>query len=622
MAVQIALRKSIFVIYGVLTTIILGAFGMAFFQTSYIYPSFTEVLVQNTESEATRTGHYLQKSILNNFNQVSYHLTKEVHEKFEEARDDFDLWKIKLFSQNGEIVYSTDKRDIGKINTKPYFHEFVSEGNTFTKIVKKDTKSLEGQLVAADVVETYIPVMLEGKFAGAFELYVDITDSKRAMDKLVQRNSWFIYILSTFVILLVGWSIVSYRNSLNERERFENQLEEERRLLEKSNQRLIAILNELPFSVALIDKKRKIRWGNRALFNLLEGVSEKDLFGKDCGDYLCPCPTSECPVLDLAEEVQGTESILLTYQKKKIPILKTILEVNIDGEALLLESFVDITERKKMEQELNLARKLESIGQLAAGIAHEINTPSQFIGSNLDFISDSTEDVLQLVSHYKDIVDKAKEQPPTQKDIESMDTLLDELDWEYVKSELPMAITQSQDGIDQISKIVLAMKEMSHPDTRENSDQNLNTLIENILTISRNEWRNDADIDLDLAADLPTVKCNPGEISQVLLNIIINAAHALRDHREEGNKGFIKISSNIVEDFAEIRIADSGPGIPKNIQDKVFDPFFTTKEVGKGTGQGLAIAFDIVVTKHDGKLSFESVEGQGTTFIVELPLIT
>lgn len=608
------------IIYSTLWLVVLGVVGVAYFQTQYIYPSFIEQLVKNTENEAVRVGHHLQKSVLADLEANRFRLSEDAIKELKIVKEDLHLWKVKLFVSDGNTIYSTDENDIGKLNKNSYFHEAVAAGNVFTKSVIKDTKSLEGETITSDVVETYIPIMSQGEFLGAFELYYDITQSRKAMDSLITQNSLFIYTLAGLVILLVFWSMVVFRRSLKERQAYELLLQEEQQILTKSNQKLKNILNELPCAVVLIDKQRKVRWLNEELLRLLKGPKEKEIIGQYCGSFLCPAPESECPLVDTSMKVSNSESYLLTNNKEKIPIIKSIQKVNIDGEDMILESFIDITSRKKLEDELFLARKLESVGQLAAGIAHEINTPAQFIGSNLEFIFDSTRDMLHLVNHFNEILSPAKEDIMQQDKSVTLEKMLKDIDWEFLQEELPAAVSQSQDGIQQISKIVLAMKELSHPGGSEKGPENLNELIDNALTVTSNEWKYDADITLELSPDPPSVSCYRGQISQVFINLIVNAAQAVKEQMQGDGKGSIKIFSEFNDEWAFVAITDSGGGIPEAIQDQIFDPFFTTKEVGQGTGQGLAIAFDVIVTKHAGKLVFETKEGVGTTFTVKLPL--
>ena len=205
---------------------------------------------------------------------------------------------------------------------------------------------------------------------------------------------------------------------------------------------------------------------------------------------------------------------------------------------------------------------------------------------------------------------------------EQLETEIEEADLEYLTEEVPVTINQSLDGVKRVDQIVKAMKDFSHPGEEEKISTDINKVIETTLTVCRNEWKYVAEVDTDLSPSLPPVPCFPGDISQVFLNIIVNAAHAISDITENGNNGLgkISISTQAENGYATILIKDTGGGIPKNIHNQVFNPFFTTKERGKGTGQGLAIAHRVVVKKHQGTLSFDSVKNQGTTFIIKLPL--
>ncbi len=290
----------------------------------------------------------------------------------------------------------------------------------------------------------------------------------------------------------------------------------------------------------------------------------------------------------------------------------------------------DITKRKtareekeKMQSRLVQSQKMESVGQLAAGIAHEINTPAQYVGSNIDFLDEAFTDIGGLVDKSNELLTMAeKENIPPEK-WEELAEEFEEADWEYLAEEIPKAIRQSRDGIKRISTIVQAMKEFSHPGSKEISLNNINHIIKNTVTVARNEWKYVAEVKSGLDPNLPSVPCLADEMGQVFLNIIINAAHAIKEKlgdNPDGEKGTIKIVSRQKDNWVEIAIADSGMGMPDVILDKIFDPFFTTKEVGKGTGQGLAIARDVVESKHGGRLMVKSEMGQGTTFIIRLPL--
>lgn len=279
-------------------------------------------------------------------------------------------------------------------------------------------------------------------------------------------------------------------------------------------------------------------------------------------------------------------------------------------------------ERKEMEHRLLQMHKLEAVGQLAAGIAHEINTPIQYVGSNIDFLEESFQDVTALVEQCLRLLEAAgrgRVPPPM---VQALEEAMKELDWEYLADEIPDAIAQSRDGIQRVSSIVRAMKEFSHPAGREKKPVDLNRLIETTITVARNEWKYVADVETDLAENLPLVPCLTDEMNQVLLNLLVNAAHAVAEKTvgTGGGKGTISFTTRLAADMVEIRISDTGTGIAPEIREKIFDPFFTTKEVGKGTGQGLAISLDVIVNKHGGSLSVESVPGEGATFIIRLPV--
>ena len=282
----------------------------------------------------------------------------------------------------------------------------------------------------------------------------------------------------------------------------------------------------------------------------------------------------------------------------------------------------DVTEHKVLEEQLAQAQKLESIGQLAAGIAHEINTPIQYVGDNSRFLQESCPPLFNVLEKYGHMLDAAKQENLTSELIAEVEASVEEADIEYLLEEIPVTLEQSLEGLGRIANIVRAMKEFSHPGGKEKSAIDINRAIENTITIARNEWKYVADVVTELDPSLPLVHCLEGEIKQVFLNLIMNGAHAIRDVLDDDSteKGRITVSTLHNGSCVEIRVSDTGTGIPKEIRHRVFDSFFTTKEVGKGTGQGLTIAYNVVVNKHDGKIDFETEPGKGTTFIIDLPV--
>jgi len=307
-----------------------------------------------------------------------------------------------------------------------------------------------------------------------------------------------------------------------------------------------------------------------------------------------------------------------------VEILQQYVELS-DGKSRFISIVRDISTRldeervkEKLQSQLLHAQKLESVGQLAAGIAHEINTPTQFISTNIDFMDEATEDITALIQKIESIAETAPQeiQSPIRQ-------ALEDADWEYLSTELPQAINESREGMQRVSSIVMAMKEFSHPGSKEKTIQSLNKIITTTITVARNEWKYVADMETDLDPALPQVALLSDEIGQVILNMLVNAAHAIAEKlgkNPNGEKGIICIATRADSKYVEIHISDTGAGMPESVKSRIFDPFYTTKKVGKGTGQGLAISHDVIVEKHNGTVTVKSVEDVGTTFIIRIPV--
>jgi PAS domain S-box-containing protein len=275
----------------------------------------------------------------------------------------------------------------------------------------------------------------------------------------------------------------------------------------------------------------------------------------------------------------------------------------------------DITAKR----ELQLAQKLESVGRLAAGIAHEINTPIQYVGDSLHFLRSAFDDLNKVLDAARAAVEELPDGASSQALRHSIDEASARHDLPFVHAEVPKAFERTFDGVERVTNIVNAMKEFAHPDTHEQTPSDLNRALQTTLLVASNEYKYLAKIHTDFA-ELPHVMCNVGELNQVFLNLIVNAAHAIHDAGKDLTSGEIKISTALAGDTAVIRIGDNGCGVPEENLSKLYDPFFTTKEVGRGTGQGLAIAHSIMVDKHGGDISVHSRVGVGTEFTLRLPV--
>jgi two-component system, NtrC family, sensor kinase len=276
----------------------------------------------------------------------------------------------------------------------------------------------------------------------------------------------------------------------------------------------------------------------------------------------------------------------------------------------------EMRQRAQLEGQLALHRKLESIGQLAAGIAHEINTPIQYIGDSLHFLRSACAELMGLEEHYARLVSDDVEAEHARAAARAARAAAD---MDLLRTEIPRACERALGGVDRVAQIVRAMKEFAHPTDADKEPADINAALESALIVANNEYKYVAQLETRLG-ELPEVFCNIGELNQVFLNLVVNAAHAIQAAGHDPTSGRILVRTELQGEYVVVSIQDNGTGIASSIADKVYDPFFTTKEIGKGTGQGLAIAYAIVVTNHGGTIAFDTRESEGTTFIVRIPV--
>jgi signal transduction histidine kinase len=289
----------------------------------------------------------------------------------------------------------------------------------------------------------------------------------------------------------------------------------------------------------------------------------------------------------------------------------------IGAMARATEAFRRNLELAEIERSENQAQRMEALGILAGGIAHEINTPVQFVGDNVRFLKDACAGLGGVLRACQALSAGAGDGSDRAAALQSLEQALAGADLDFLVEEIPPSIDQSLEGIDRIAEIVRAIKEFSHPDEADMTVSDINQMIETTVTVSRNQWKYVAEMALNLDHSLPPVVCRPGQINQVILNLIVNAAQAIE---ETGQQGRIDILTRRDGSWLEIAVSDSGCGIPEKNLEKIFEPFFTTKAVGKGTGQGLAISHSVITRKHGGTLSVDTAVGCGTTFTIRLPL--
>ncbi|TAN52619.1 MAG: hypothetical protein EPN26_07760 [Rhodospirillales bacterium] len=412
----------------------------------------------------------------------------------------------------------------------------------------------------------------------------------------------------------------------NERLRRRNARTEQ--ALRSSRIRLMELTDNLDEGVVLVDVKGRILFVNLPALRIMGVIlSPQTMMGRSLDELFrldnpgTPLGFEQAPwpgVISNGVDAQDSDATFVSSKENKVAVgyRGISFEDHEHGPSAII-SFRDIETLKKAQREAMQSFRMAGIGQLAAGIAHEINTPVQYIGDNLHFIEDAVGKVLPVLAMAKQLAQTATDK---QAALEFEDGY-GKADIGFLAEELPNAIHQSLDGVGQVARIVLSMKEFSHPGGTGKNLANLNRALENTLTVSRNTWKHVAKIETRLEAGLPLVNCHIGEMNQVFLNLIVNATQAI-ENSGKPFPGTIAVSTRSEKDAVLIEVADSGPGVPMEIRDKIFDPFFTTKSVGRGTGQGLAICYDIVTVKHGGSIEVGGVPGEGAVFTIRLPVET
>lgn len=409
-------------------------------------------------------------------------------------------------------------------------------------------------------------------------------------------------------------------------------LTEQKRRKQETTQRLKTILDSVVEGILIIDATGMVQDFNKSAAEILRATGDELLGTSVDVMFIDRKATVRHKLLNRCINISSgvlkydyTETMAQRLDGDSFPMEIIVSPANFDSEMSYLYIFRDITRRKsaeeaqkKLEEDLREALKLEAIGHLAGGIAHEINTPSQYIRDNLKFLNDSYGSLSRMLGLALQTLWKNRAHLPPNT-FEDFARQMRNSDLEFLLEEIPHATQQSLDGINQVARIVLSMKEFSHPGGTEKTTTDINRVLANVIVISRNEWKHNADITEKLDLEIPHIPCHINEVNQVFLNLIVNAAQAIQTAGRQPDEGHITVKTTSLDDSILISISDNGTGIAKEDRSKVFNPFFTTKEVGKGTGQGLSITHDIVTVRHGGRIWFETEMGKGTTFHVLLP---
>jgi two-component system, NtrC family, sensor kinase len=391
---------------------------------------------------------------------------------------------------------------------------------------------------------------------------------------------------------------------------------ESAREVRQNDEYLRAIVDHAKDGILTVDQQGTIRSLNPAAERIF-GYAAADAVGQSVANLMA----GSLPVF-LAPEAAATGEYREVEARRgdgsTIAVEFAVSRLDLRERPLLAAIVRDVSERKRAELELRHAQKLESVGRLAAGIAHEMNTPIQFVGDNTRFLGEAFASLTSLLGRYRRAFE-ATDGVPEEIRRELRDAE-EEADLPYLEAEAPRAIEQALEGVGRVATIVRAMKEFAHPDRAAKAPVDLNQAIRSTLAVARNELKYVTDVETEFG-ELPAVTCHAGDLNQVFLNLLVNAAHAIADAvKDTGAKGRIRVRTRRDGDEVVVTISDTGTGIPETVRARIFDPFFTTKEVGRGTGQGLTIARNIVSQKHGGSLTFETELGRGTTFTVRLPI--
>lgn len=471
-----------------------------------VYPILTDQLVKATEEEALRIGRHLSRLLPEQQPLGDSGFAANVQEILE----DFGIRRLKLFDPVGTVRFSTHAEDMGKVNSNSYFHRLVASGQPYSKVVKKEQMTLEGQRIGSDVVETYVPIMRNGHFVGALEIYLDITARRARLDRVVVIATLIpAAVMAAFLLLILSLTL-RMEQAERERAKYRGLMEDALQSYKTRNEELNRVLTQL----------------------------------------------------------------------------------------------------RETESQLIQSEKMASIGNLAAGVAHEINNPVGFVSSNLGTLEEYLANLMDYLNLCERLGAADTVDIPTIH--QEMQRLRSSLDVDFIRQDTRQLIHECQDGMRRIAHIVADLKDFAHIDRAEVASVDVASLINKVLTVVNHELKYKAEVHTHYEPT-PPLRCYPGRLGQVVLNLLVNAVQAIPE------RGRIDITVRQEEDRAVIAIRDTGGGMTPEIQRHIFEPFFTTKPVGQGTGLGLHITYQIV-TAHGGTVEVESAPGSGTCFTLRLPL--
>ncbi len=390
--------------------------------------------------------------------------------------------------------------------------------------------------------------------------------------------------------------------------------------LERSRDQLQRILDVMIGGVLLVDQELRVVWSNRELARMV-GEESAALRGRGLAEIMPSVVAEPWPcVLTEQLPLRDFEVSIVCRGGEPVPVSLSIAPLVEDPAGSFVCVVLDLSHRRELERALMQASKLESLGRLAAGVAHELNTPVQFVSDNVDFLGDGMQAVLMLAQAQGAVVEAGAAAGVDPQMVERVRALQRESDVDYLREETPVALEELRGGLTRITRIVRSISEMAHPGQGREMVVDVNHVVENAIAISRNEWKYVAQLQTRLHTDLPPMSGFPEQLGQALLNLLVNAAHAVAaaGRKAEGD-GCIEVWTGREGSQIVVGVRDNGCGIEPGLADKIFEPFFTTKEPGKGTGQGLSIVRAIVEEAHGGRLELDSTPGEGTSIVLRFP---
>lgn len=633
----------------ILIVSIITATALLICDVLFIYPTFTKMIIKNTEEEVRKVASLITHIPQNKFELFSGSLPTKLTSELLNISRELGLIKLNIFSTSGETIYSTDSKDIGITHPDRHFREIVSKGNVYTKVKMKDAKSLEGQIITTDVVETYVPITKNDAVIGVLEIYYDITEKKEKLDKLLFSSQAVLSILA--ISLLGAMMIVLFRaaQDVARRHQAEEGLRKARDTLEirvkarttelikaneqlkqeisvrkhiedklrKSGQRFQALTESTSDWIWEVDANSIYTYSSPKVKNLL-GYEPEEVMGKTPFDFMPP---------DEAKRIK-LKFIAIVDSQKPFSKLENV-NIHKDGQLIALETSGvpifdssgelsgyrgidrDITEEKKLRRESEYrlqqviqADRLASLGEMVAGVAHEINNPNSFITYNVPLLEETWQMFEPLVSEYASA-------HPEQR--------ISGFRIEELCGDMRELIQDIKIGSDRISKIVSNLRDFARLDeSTQVKPVQVNEMIEKTMAIVGAQVRKSVgNVKMDLDSDLPKMQGHFQKLEQVMANLVMNAVQAIPDK----DKGRLSITTRHVERLGSIliEVEDNGIGMESEMIERIFEPFFTTRRDACGTGLGLSVSYGLI-REHNGIIGVLSRPGLGTRFTVYLPV--